>query len=210
MGAIQFIENLDRTSLTISDEEFERKVEAAVSTITERNLQYAHSEESADQSVRQGRVIEKSSHREHDLIHPNSAKIEPRLTPQTVFREKLVPGPGRDGSEEDNAVNGLLRSIQRPLSNLGKIFSEEPSHNAQPSASPATSLPPQRLSPAVFQPPPSSNDSDSEAPQTLVEKRPISTVSRNYNAEDAAARQASAEAAEAERIQQAEHRNVVE
>ncbi|KAL1643745.1 hypothetical protein SLS58_004761 [Diplodia intermedia] len=37
MGAIQFIENLDRTSLTITDEEFEKNVEAAVSAIAERN-----------------------------------------------------------------------------------------------------------------------------------------------------------------------------
>ncbi|RAL63813.1 hypothetical protein DID88_003456 [Monilinia fructigena] len=36
MGAIQFIENLDRTTLTISDEDFERNVEAAVSAIAEK------------------------------------------------------------------------------------------------------------------------------------------------------------------------------
>ena len=37
MGAVQFIENMDRTSLTISDDEFEKSVEAAVSAIAERN-----------------------------------------------------------------------------------------------------------------------------------------------------------------------------
>lgn len=38
-GAIQFIETLDRTSLTVSDEEFEQNVEAAVSAIAEQNRQ---------------------------------------------------------------------------------------------------------------------------------------------------------------------------
>src|SRR4051794_5884111 len=37
MGAIQFIENMDRTTLTISDDDFERNVEAAVSAIAERH-----------------------------------------------------------------------------------------------------------------------------------------------------------------------------
>ena len=37
MGAVQFIENLDRTSLSISDEEFEVNVEAAVSAIAEKH-----------------------------------------------------------------------------------------------------------------------------------------------------------------------------
>src|SRR4051812_39260411 len=37
MGAIQFIENMDRTTLTISDEDFEANVEAAVSAIAEKH-----------------------------------------------------------------------------------------------------------------------------------------------------------------------------
>jgi hypothetical protein len=37
LGAVQFIENLDRTTLTISDEEFEQNVEAAVSAIAEKH-----------------------------------------------------------------------------------------------------------------------------------------------------------------------------
>src|SRR5438046_2085945 len=37
MGAIQFIENMDRTTLTITDEEFESNVEAAVSAIAEKH-----------------------------------------------------------------------------------------------------------------------------------------------------------------------------
>ena len=36
MGAVQFIENLDRTALTISDEDFEKHVEASVAAIAEK------------------------------------------------------------------------------------------------------------------------------------------------------------------------------
>src|SRR4051794_11616834 len=37
MGVIQFIENMDRTTLTITDEEFETNVETAVSAIAEKH-----------------------------------------------------------------------------------------------------------------------------------------------------------------------------
>jgi hypothetical protein len=37
MGVIQFVENMDRTTLTITDEEFEKHVEAAVSAIAEKH-----------------------------------------------------------------------------------------------------------------------------------------------------------------------------
>ena len=37
MGVVTFIENLDRTNLTISDEDFEKNVEQAVSAIAEKN-----------------------------------------------------------------------------------------------------------------------------------------------------------------------------
>src|SRR4051812_42912251 len=37
MGAVQFIENMDRTTLTITDDEFEANVEAAVSAIAEKH-----------------------------------------------------------------------------------------------------------------------------------------------------------------------------
>lgn len=37
MGAVQFIENMDRTTLTITDAEFEQNVEAAVSAIAEKH-----------------------------------------------------------------------------------------------------------------------------------------------------------------------------
>ncbi|KAG9783440.1 hypothetical protein KCU88_g3040, partial [Aureobasidium melanogenum] len=182
-GAIQFIENLDRTSLTVSDEEFERNVEIAVSQIAAQN-------------------------REAEVVNPpvtfreKSSIAEPELTPRNSL-DVTSSSPTRrglnrlsssaEGNSEDS-VTGLLRTIQRPLSTIGKIFSEQETSQERRSSPPNVPVPSQnagRLSPAVFQPP-------REAGVTT------------YNAQEAAARQASAEAAEARRIQLAEHRTVVE
>ncbi|KAK4694572.1 hypothetical protein P7C71_g3034, partial [Lecanoromycetidae sp. Uapishka_2] len=93
------------------------------------------------------------------------------------------------------------------------MFSEEPStlpQKPRPGGSgPQLDAPP-RLSPAVFQPPRRSDDvrrSTEDTNFSVDSKRP---QERKLSAEDAAAQQASAEAAEAQRIQRAEHNNVVE
>lgn len=145
MGAIQFIENLDRSSLTISAEEFERNVEAAVAQIAERPP-------------------------------PPSPPPPP---PKSA-------DPDSSGSEEKVAVAGLLRSLQRPLSTIGRIFNDE----SGPAVIP-------RLSP---------NPSEGDPVLTAVGGR---GGTRRY-AEEAAARQASAEAEEAARIGRMEYEHVVE
>jgi len=189
MGAVQFIENLDRTSLSISDEEFEVNVEAAVSAIAEKHQASEH----------------------------------PPLLPQAQFSEKSAlnrPGDGEsstprkstssydtdngDGVDEKAAMSGLLRTIQRPLTSIGRIFSEE----AAPTQSGPVRTPLPGNTPRMS-PSPATDTDRARSPlraSTAGEER-----SRNrLNAEDAAARQASAEAAEARRIQRAEHANVVE
>lgn len=95
MGAVQFIENLDRTALTISDEDFERHVEAAVAAIAERQAPATQS----------------------------SALQEPRKDPTTSTSRSPARLTAPDGS---GPVQDIIRNIQRPLSNLGKIFSDEP------------------------------------------------------------------------------------
>ena len=215
MGAIQFIENLDRTSLTISDEDFESKVEKAVSVIAE-----GHKEDPSPQPppppryMNHTQVSEKSTLSQPEVIPRNSIDAE--------YSTPLRPNSSRannesmmkvDGAEDNTAVSGLLRTIQRPLSSLGRIFSEETSNSSQrgqgegPLSQPN---PPPRLSPAIFQPPRNSVDER----MSEEEDRPPNFKSQNQerkaNAADAAARQASAEAAEADRIQRAEHRDVVE
>lgn len=207
MGAVQFIENLDRTSLTVSDEDFERNVEAAVFAIAER-----HKEEETPRSKRHS-VSEKSG-----LSEPEMA---PRDPIEAGYVNPVTPGssrggdPSGDGSDESTAVNGLLRTIQKPLSSIGRIFSEDvpklqslgqsglPDTNSRPISSP-------RLSPAVFQPPRNSNEL-SRPLESLRGPEDIRYGHENRLAADAnSARQASAEAAEAERIQSAEHEDVIE
>ncbi|OAX81329.1 hypothetical protein ACJ72_04327 [Emergomyces africanus] len=192
-GAIQFIETLDRTSLTISDEEFERNVEAAVSAIAERN------EANARPSVLQP---EKSALSEPEISPRSSTEGE------SYARRKDTYQPG--SNEENVAVTGLLRTIQKPLTTIGRIFSEE----ADPQRGPT-------------QPQPKPVGQQSLSPPNILSTRQIDEGRRSaeiqrgreditaqqiskLDAQEAAARQASAEAAEARRIQRAEHNNVVE
>ena len=175
MGAVQFIENMDRTTLTITDEEFERHVEEAVSAIAEKHAQ------------------------------------SPQATQQPVFNEKSGPPPGESSArpsldgprrstsnddysgEEKAAITGLLKTIQRPLSSIGRMFSDEPGPSlGGPSSAPRTPAPQERQ-----------NLEEPLEPQQLPSRQVLS-------AEEAAARQASAEAAEAQRLSRAEHANVVE
>ncbi|BCR95915.1 guanine nucleotide exchange factor VPS9 [Aspergillus luchuensis] len=184
-GAIQFIETLDRTSLTVSDEEFERSVEAAVSAIAQQNRE---SETLERQSS--GRSGEGSQ----------SAPRSSADTQRTAVRKETS-----QSSDEDSApVAGLLRTIQKPLSTIGRIFSDEPD---SPQDRPAQSAASPRLTPNVYQPPRNSSEGRRSA------ERPRSAASPQVpraDAQDAAARQANAEDAEARRIHRAEHNNVVE
>ena len=196
MGAIQFIENLDRTVLTISDEEFERNVEEAVSAIAER-------QKTEPAPPRPQVLSEKSG--------PSKPEVTPRNSMDAERHHNSRNGSSSDtveGFEEKAAVGSLLRTIQRPLSSIGRIFSDDiGSPQFSGTRMTQVSLPPEtprRLSPAVFQPPRTSED------QGRSEEEARRARSPRLSAEDAAARQASAEAAEAQRIQRAEHKDVVE
>lgn len=191
MGAIQFIENMDRTTLTISDDEFEANVEAAVSAIAEK-----HRSESPPPPPPPPRS-EKQSLRPPVAGEPSSAPArtsvdgDASLHPSSP-RRSTSSNEGREsgeysGNDEKAAISGLLRSIQKPLSTIGRIFSEDPSV-----ATPGPSV----ASPART-PQPERGEGDVHSRQKL-------------SAEEAAARQASAEVAEAQRLSRAEHANVVE
>ncbi|KAJ9138339.1 Guanine nucleotide exchange factor vps9 [Pleurostoma richardsiae] len=190
MGAIQFIENMDRTTLTITDEEFERNVEAAVSAIAEK-----HRHESPPVSAQSEKGPGLPAPR---LGEPSSARpsldIDAVIGPSTPRRSTSSnEGGDYSGSDEKAAITGLLRSIQRPLSTIGRMFTEEPATGSSSGArSPAHTPQPELLSPR-----PSTDGG-----------RP--TSSYRLSAEEAAARQASAEAAEAQRLHRAEHANIVE
>ncbi|KAK5946957.1 hypothetical protein PMZ80_001102 [Knufia obscura] len=191
-GAIQFIEGLDRTTLTVSDEDFEKHVEEAVSAIAAQNR-----ETDVTSPVQQ--ISEKSGSAEPEVTPRNSMEV----TAATPRRNNSRSGPssgGGDGSSDD-AVGGLLRTIQRPLSSIGRFLSDTDTHQDQRNNAPA---PTRKLSPSVFQPPGPEAENGSHEPQ--ADKRRV----QQYDAQEAAARQASAEAAEARRIQRAEHRTVVD
>lgn len=219
MGAIQFIESLDRSSLTITDAEFERNVEAAVAAIAEKPDPPAVDEETSSQRLARQQLDgagEGSSGGQLRSVSPRPMSEPERDCPPTAIPEKDCPptatssrtyngnnnntnnnNPGSDNDDPSAAVAGLLRTIQKPLSTIGRIFGE------------ATT--------------PSSSDSESQIGNS--QRRQSSAVGAGtgkggasargrghgsgMNAEEAAARQASAETAEALRIQRAEHENVV-
>ena len=210
MGAIQFIENLDQTNLTVSDDEFERKVEAAVSAIAER-----HKDVESD-LIDYPHMSEKSSLSEPEVTVRNSRQAEHVGTSRSAsIRGSLDLLPGGDVEDEKIPIPGLLRTIQKPLSSIGRIFSEDsaspqfvnsPRSQAPPTPQPGVS----RLSPTLFMPPRNSSDDQLSSGNDREQQIPKRNQSGEFNAADAAARQASAESAEIQRIQRAEHYDVVE
>ena len=182
-GAVQFVEGLDRTSLTVSDEDFEKNVEQAVSAIAAQNRE-------TDVVSPVQPFSEKSTLSEPEVTPRNSSEV----TSSTPRRSSSRSGQsvGTDSGSEDT-VGGLLRTIGKPLSTIGRFLSD-PDINHPESQSSSSS---RRANTSA----PSASDTD-ERP----EKRRV----QQYDAQEAAARQASAEAAEARRIQRAEHKTVVE
>lgn len=194
MGAVQFIENMDRTTLTITDDDFEKNVEAAVSAIAEKHLA------SSPTATQQPTFNEKSS------LHPPEHSQRPSMDGgDTLTPRRSLSSNEGDAADINAPISGLLRTIQKPLSSIGRIFSEETAPTTSTSSSAAaggsaTSAPQQQGdSPRrLMRPDPRAED----------QQRPSSR--HNLSAEEAAARQASAEVAEAQRLQRAEHSNVVE
>lgn len=193
MGAVQFIENMDRTTLTITDDEFERNVEKAVMEIAEKHPPQSpppppsHSEKPQNQfshlNNQHNNAGESSSARRPSIdIISNSDRLG---TPR-----RSTDGGESSDNEKEAAISGLLRSIQRPLSHIGRMFTEEPTPVQGPSRSNPVHTPLPR---------------QSEEQQQQQQK-----VRQHLSAEEAAARQASAEVAEAQRLHRAEHTNVVE
>ncbi|OCK84044.1 hypothetical protein K432DRAFT_289728 [Lepidopterella palustris CBS 459.81] len=245
MGAVQFIENLDRTSLTISDTAFEANVEAAVSAIAERH--HAEEEEAAEhlkrlqanppapQTPGQTQSQQRRMPSPHVHLSEKSSISRPEVTPRNSTDAERVP-PRRstslrqngsssaselqpEGEKEENAaVAGLLRTIQRPLSSIGRIFSDSGSGDSNTTTganSPGhPALTPQPGSTPRLSPAPPLPRRSGDRPRSSSEKERRSAeqtrVAQRMSAEDAAARQASAESEEARRIQWAEHQVVVE
>lgn len=200
MGAIQFIESLDRSSLTITDEEFEKNVEAAVAAIAERP-----SPPPLPRRPDNNPEIVSEKSRGGPAITPRvSMDKEGRLS--TSSRESNESSGGE--SEEKATGTGLLRTIQRPLTTIGRIFSD-----GEPSSTPGSGPALTSALGNTHRGSPGAGDSLLTAVggrgQNGGRRRPAGGSS-SLTAEEAAARQASAEVDEARRIQRREHESVVE
>lgn len=183
MGAIQFIENLDRTTLTITDDEFEKHVIEAVSAIAEKH-------QATSPTIKQQPVFNEKI----GLPRPGEPASRPSYDGQDAPRRSTSSSDGNDNAP----ISGILKTIQRPLSTIGRIFSDDGGPSTGPGTAPRAPAPASdRLSPRQ------SREEGREAGQRPSSRHALS-------AEEAAARQASAEVAEAQRLHRAEHSNVVE
>lgn len=235
MGVVTFIENLDRTNLTISNEEFEKNVEQAVSAIAE-----GHKAEEYEQSVHAtgGAVVaggafgslpssapmqhlaEKSALSRAEVTPRNSMDAEhssPRRNLSQRLSSSRTSVPFQPGTEDDNddAVSGLLRTIQKPLSSIGRIFSDDgPSHQHQQQQQQRQHQHPEQRRPSgaprlATAPLPLRRAISPARPEHHRGHRP-STERAQTQANEAAARQANHEAAQAQRMRAQEHMVVFE
>ncbi|KKA26291.1 hypothetical protein TD95_001756 [Thielaviopsis punctulata] len=228
MGVIQFVENMDRTTLTISDEEFEKNVEEAVSAIAEK-----HRLESpplpplppgAPTSLAEkvtlavaGSALAGASSSSRQTDAGSSSATAPS-TPKPAA--PLTPQPADPASpmtpDQPAPLATLFQTIQKPLTTFGRtIFGDDPGSPASPPPPPPPPLP-RRISGMrlVSSESRMADAAPLEAPFT-PEEAPVRGAAeqgpaRGLSAEEAAARQASAEAAEAQRLQRAEHADVVD
>jgi Rab5 GDP/GTP exchange factor len=211
MGAVQFIETLDRSSLTITDDEFEKNVEAAVAAIAEKHqaeekLQYSKGEPEKPARTR-GHSRTRSS-------VAGAVSSVPSGSTDGPIDERPATHPAADEYDEKSSSAGLFHTIQKPLNAIGRLLSD-----AQESASaamPSSAASGSSAALAVPPPPPRKNRSSGESARSTQDSDILQAVDAaqkkeraRMSAEDSAARQASAEAAEAQRIQRAEHENVV-
>lgn len=205
LGAVQFIENLDRTSLSISDEDYEKNVEQSVAAIAERR--------SREESRTTGPPLpinEKSGLSRPEVTPRHSMEAEQvsprRKSTRTSSNTNATDASASEESDDNAAVTGLLRTIQKPLSTIGRIFSDDTSPtNHGPARTPQPGTTP-RMSPIPRQQAPNTQAAPVNGPPGAVAQKSRQTL----GAEEAAARQVSAETAEAQRISRAEHQTVVE
>jgi hypothetical protein len=210
MGAVQFIEGLDKTSLTVTDEDFDKNVEAAVSAIAERHAEAEAS--TASTHLHPTTPGHRRMPSPHYHLSEKGTPLRPEVTTRNSMEaERATPLRPSDRKsdtdssapdEENAAVAGLLRTIQRPLSTIGRIFSDTDTSSSGPAATPQTGNSPRPTPQPPARP-------SSEFPGQS-EKQREDPQRQRMSAEDAAARQASAESEQARRIQEKEHRVVVE
>ncbi|KAI5284168.1 hypothetical protein KEM54_001549, partial [Ascosphaera aggregata] len=211
-GAVQFIETLDRTSLTIGDEEFEKNVEAAVSAIAERDQERKRSSLEAQEREREGQGertrradSQRRAIRNTDIGSGNSSR--PRRD------------SNNDNDHDESPVTGILRSIQKPLSTLGKIFTDESDSSADQYSPPSSPLrpPPDPSRPLLARPfageqgaQVNRRQETNAQPHRLSEEEVRARHASQQEIRRATSREETVIAAEARRIQRNEHRDVID
>lgn len=195
MGAIQFIENLDRTTLTISDPEFENNVEMAVSAIAER-----HGEDVPFSECPSGSKMLSSSDAE--------------MVARTLANSDK---PVEKGLDSGIAMTGLLRTMQKPLTSMGRIFSDEKSTSLHSTKANWLGEPPHLgspsstgLSPVVFQPPGTSYDGRRTPEGMRDTQESVHRQVAMSGENNTQVGQATSGMAQVQRIQRDEHNDVVE
>ncbi|KAF2156055.1 hypothetical protein K461DRAFT_284706 [Myriangium duriaei CBS 260.36] len=248
-GVISFIENLDRTNLTISDEEFERNVEAAVSAIAEGHRAEEYEAKTANltsptDSAPSPSLLptptfppltpfgEKKSTLSRPEVTPRNSSEAERSSPRRAAARRFgsdtsVPSSPEKPSED--LASGLLRTIQRPLTNIGRIFSDDGGSSSGSASTSAPPLPPRDPSPRderemmrFFAGSGSRSRQASAQPSGRRAMSPTMQVTppppppqqqqqqEDTRAAEEAVRMASRADAEAQRIRSEEHRVVVE
>jgi hypothetical protein len=243
MGVVTFIESLDRTSLTISDAEFEHNVEQAVSAIAEGHRADERPQPSTAPVPGLHHLSEKSTPSRPEVTSRNSMDGE-RSSPRKSSSRNRPQQPPRQSSYQDqsqkqtqqqkqhnqsndtiygtgmqddefDAVGGLLRSIQKPLSSIGRIFSddggerrERSEHNRERDRdrdnNSSRDTPPPMPPRSTTSPYPGNTNSSSTARQHTDEERAYARAERE------ALKRASVEAEEERKARAREGRLVVE
>lgn len=231
MGVVTFIEGLDRTSLTISDADFEHNVEQAVSAIAEghRATEEKEKEKPLPTAPVPGlhHLSEKSTPSRPEVTPRNSMDGErssPRKSssqnhnnnqraPSSQRQQRQQPQQSSDTiygtgmqDEEFDAVGGLLRSIQKPLSSIGRIFSDDGASGSSDRQSPPPIPPRMAMSPYPGNNKPNNNNSSSSSTsrERTDEERQVARAERE------ALKRASVEAEEGRKARARELRLVVE
>jgi hypothetical protein len=241
MGVVTFIEGLDRTSLTISDADFEHNVEQAVSAIAEGHRAEERPQTSTAPVPGLHHLSEKSTPSRPEVTSRNSMDGE-RSSPRKSSSRNRPQQPPRQSSYQDqqqkqqqqkqhqqhqsndtiygtgmqddefDAVGGLLRSIQKPLSSIGRIFSDDGGERRERSEqnrdrdrdNSSRETPPPMPPRSTTSPYPGNSNSNGTARQHTDEERAYARAERE------ALKRASVEAEEERKARAREGRLVVE
>lgn len=196
-GAVSFIETLDRSSLSISDDEFNKNVDASIKSMADK----------AENSLNPGVYSSKNPPLTPTQTHTHTPEsgASPRKSSKVKGSNIANNYKGHDGdgtptgSLTPSAVlHGSAGLLAAPFKSLGKFFESEP------------------VSPV---PSPGPGELNSQRPRVVPPDRPVQSKDKvdesgkkspKASPEELAARQVSAEEQEALRISELEFESVVE